>query len=197
MTPSPYWKTSTWITTMSTNNPSGDSTLRDFVPDAAVIARLANDFLSAMPAYPAAPSAASVLSGQPPIPSLVPAFSPAAAAPAPGPGGPSGSLVSVQPFGPAQVPLSGISGPLGPESLAALPSGLGTGILNLQPPASDFPFTEPSLPTGTDARAFSFLAPYPDSEKEKIGEPSAPKEQSDPRSGGKKQDFVPGPTPYP
>ncbi|HTC22064.1 MAG TPA: hypothetical protein VK859_14505, partial [bacterium] len=92
---------------MSTSNPFPDSTLKHFVPDAAVIAKLANEFFGAIPGQPGAPSGASALSGRPPVPSVVSSPSPVVAAPSPMPGVPPGSLATAAPLvASAQVPVS-------------------------------------------------------------------------------------------
>jgi cysteine desulfurase/selenocysteine lyase len=156
---------------MSTSNPFPDSTLKDFVPDAAVIARLANEFFKSSLGHPSAPSVASGLSGQPPVASVVSSPSPAVATPSIAPGGPSGSLATGAPVPVStQVPGSPFTGPLGPETLALIPLGLGGSAYPFQrssepEPKSGFPFAEPVLPVGTDSRAFSFLpifSPSPD-----------------------------------
>jgi len=146
---------------MSTNNPGPESPFRDFVPDAGVIARLANEFFSILPGQgptltPATPSIAPVLSGQPPIPAPMPDFSPSVAAPSPSPGAPIGAMAGI-PDGNAF---------LEPEVLSALPGGLNLSTHDFQGSRepeknSGFPFTDPSLPTSLDARAFSFEPVYP------------------------------------
>src|ERR1700722_17557923 len=132
--------------TMTTSNPQPESPWGSLAPDPAVLAQLANEFFKAIPGHPATPSAASVLSGQPPVPSVVSTPSPALAAPSPVPGGPSGALASGQPFAPALSPLNPVLGPLGPESLAAIPLGLGVTPFHVRQPEEpkSFPFSEAS-----------------------------------------------------
>jgi cysteine desulfurase/selenocysteine lyase len=147
---------SPWTNTMSTSNPASESPFRDFVPDAGVIARLANEFFVALPGQAAGPtpSASSVISGQPPAPALTPDFSPSIAAPVTG--APTGSLASL--------PVA--NHVLGPEVLSALPGGLSLSTHDFQGSRgseknTDNPFTDPSLPTNLDARAFSFKPVIP------------------------------------
>jgi cysteine desulfurase / selenocysteine lyase len=161
---------------MSTSNPLSDSTLGSLVPDAAVIAKLANEFFGVIPGQPGAPSGASALSGQPPVPSVASTPSPAVAAPSPVPGAPSGSLATVAPL-PAstQVLVSPVGGPLGLESPASLPMGLGAKVFDFRSspesePESGYAFAIPNLPVGTDSRAYSFLPLSPVFQESK-GEP--------------------------
>jgi cysteine desulfurase / selenocysteine lyase len=150
---------------MTTSNPQPESPWGSLAPDPAVLAQLANEFFKAIPGHPATPSAASFLSGQPPVPSVVSTPSPALAAPSPVPGGPSGALASGQPFTPAQLPLNPVPGSWGPESLAAIPSGLGVTPFHVRQPEEpkSSPFAAPALPSGKDNRAFSFPAVFPES----------------------------------
>lgn len=179
---------SQWINTMSTNNTGTDSPFRDFAPNAEVIARLANEFFSSLPGQspPSAPSGVSALSGQPPVPVLTPDLSPSAAVPSIGPGAPTGSAAG----------LPGGTGTsfLGIQELAAIPSGLGSTAHDIQVPRESgpqvsFPFSDPSLPTGLDARAFSFPELFPVSKGSK-GETDGPVGSSGAPPPGS---FQPGP----
>ncbi len=154
-----------WRNTMTTSNPNPESSWGTLAPDPALLTELANEFFRAVPGHPATPSAGSVLSGQPPLPSVVSSPSPAIAAPSPVPGGPTGSLASFQPFTPISSPAGLLTEPLDSGVLAGIPAGLGLSAFFSAPSSHSEtvnPFSGSALPIGTDGRAFSFPAVFPE-----------------------------------